>query len=57
MEKIADFAVAVVLMAALMGNVDRLNHWVQVATAKVLWESRASNWGTPRFFPEKRNSR
>jgi hypothetical protein len=57
MGKLADFAVTVVLLAAMMGNVDRLNHWVQLATAKVFWESRASNWGSPIFFPEKKISR
>ena len=54
MGKLADFAVTVVIMAALMGNVDRLNRWVQLATAKVLWESRSSNLGSPHFFPEKK---
>ncbi len=43
-DKISSFAMA--------GNLDRLNHWVQVATSKVLWESRASAWGSPRFWPE-----
>ena len=56
-KKLADFAVAVVITAAMMGNTGRLNHWVQLATTKVLWESRSSNWGSPRFFPEKKNSR
>ena len=52
MGKLADFAVTIVLLATMMGNVDRLNHWVQLATAKVLWESRSSNWGSPIFFPD-----
>ena len=43
-DKITSFAISVVVMAAIAGNLDRLNHWVQVATAKVLWESRASAW-------------
>ena len=52
LDKISSFGIAVVIMAAMAGNLDRLNRWVQVATAKVLWESRASAWGSPRFWPE-----
>ncbi len=50
--KLGDFAIGVVIAAAIAGNLDRLNRWVQVATAKVLWESRASTWGSPRFWSE-----
>jgi hypothetical protein len=51
-DKIASLAITVVVIAAIAGNLDRLNYWVQVATAKVLWESRASAWGSPHFWPE-----
>ncbi len=51
-DRITNFAITVVLMAAVAGNLDRLNH-CQVATAKVLWESRASAWCTPQFWPEQ----
>ncbi len=54
LDKISSFAITVVIMAAMAGNLDRLNHWVQVATAKVLWESRTSAWGSPRFWPEQK---
>ena len=52
-DRITNFAITVGIMAAVAGNLDRLNHWVQLTTAKVLWESRASAWGTPRFWPEQ----
>jgi hypothetical protein len=52
LEKLANFAITVVVMAAVAGNLDRLNLWVQVATQKILWESRASAWGSPNFFLE-----
>lgn len=52
-DKISSFAITVVIIAAMSGNLDRLNHWVQVATAKVLWESRASTWGSPHFWSEQ----
>ena len=53
LDKNSSFAITVVIMTAMAGNLDRLNHWVQVATAKVLWESRASAWGSPQFWPER----
>jgi hypothetical protein len=49
-DKLATFAMSVVITAALAGNLDRLTLWVHTATAKVLWESRASAWGSPYFF-------
>ena len=52
-DEISSFAITVVMMAAVAGNLDRLNNWVQVATTKVLWASRASAWGSPRFWPEQ----
>ena len=57
LDKISSFAITVVIMAAMAGNLDRLNYWVQVAAAKVLWESRASAWGSPRFWPEQNHNR
>jgi hypothetical protein len=50
---VGKFAVAVVLAAAVAGHLDDLNRWVQVATAKIVWESRTATWGSPIFFPEK----
>ena len=54
-DKIGQIAAAVVIAAALAGNLDTLNRWVQVATAKLLWESRTSTWGSPKFWPENEN--
>ncbi len=53
LDKISSFAITVVIIAAVAGNIDRLQNWVQVATAKVLWESRSSAWGSPRFWPDR----
>ncbi|MGZ3749485.1 MAG: hypothetical protein ACXVCE_09025 [Bacteriovorax sp.] len=53
LDKISSFAITVVIMAAIAGNLDRLTLWVHTATAKVLWESRASAWGSPTFFIDK----
>ena len=52
-EKIGQFAVGIVIAAAIAGNLDTLNRWVYIATAKLLYESRTSTWGSPIFWPEK----
>lgn len=44
----------VVLMAAATGNIDKLQMWVWKAQANVVRESRTSNWGSPRFFQNRR---
>ncbi len=51
-DKIGQFAAAVVLAAAVAGHLDTLNRWVQVATARLVWESRTATWGSPIFFRE-----
>lgn len=51
-DKIGQIAAAVVIVAAVAGHLDTLNHWVQVATAKLVWESRTSTWGSPIFLSE-----
>lgn len=50
LDKLTSFAISVVLAAALMGNLDRLQLWVIKAQAKLLYESRASAWGSPSVF-------
>ena len=52
-EPIIKFASGVVIAAAIAGNLDTLNRWVYVATAKLLWESRTATWGSPHW-PEHR---
>ncbi len=55
LDRIGQFAAGVIIAAALAGNLDRLNRWVYVATAKLLYESRTSTWGSPIFWPENEN--
>ncbi|MGZ3806188.1 MAG: hypothetical protein ACXVB4_18385 [Pseudobdellovibrionaceae bacterium] len=50
MEKLTEFAIAVVLAVALTGNLDKFTYEVHIATLKLLKESQASKWGSPRFF-------
>jgi len=46
--------VAVVLLFAGSGKLDVLQKWVWKAEAKVIYESRSSARGSPRFFPNKK---
>ena len=49
-DKLATWAMGIVIAAALTGQLDRLQLLIWQAQAKVLYEARASNWGSPRFF-------
>ena len=55
-EKLIPLAVGVVPMAAATGNIDKLQMWIWKAQAKVIQQSRTSNWGSPRFFPDRQFS-
>jgi hypothetical protein len=44
----------IVFSFALIGKLDVLQLWIWKAQAKVVYESRTSTWGSPRFFPEKK---
>jgi hypothetical protein len=48
--KIVEIATAVVIAAYLSGHLREFNRWVYLQTAQVLWESRSSAWGSPKFF-------
>lgn len=49
-DKLTNFAITIVLAAALAGNLDYLTRWVYVARAKLIYESRTSPCGSPNFF-------
>ena len=55
-DKLTDFAITIVLAAALAGNLDSFTKWVYVARAKLLYESRTETWGSPNFFKVRENS-
>lgn len=52
-DKLATWAMGIVIATAMTGQLDRLQFLIWKAQAKVLYESRASNWGSPRFFSQK----
>ena len=51
LDKLFAWIIGIVLMFAAAGQLDVLQSWVWQAQAKVIYESRSSNWGSPRFFP------
>jgi len=56
-DKLTDFVITIVLTAALAGNLDSLTKWVNVATAKLVYESRSETWGSPRVWREQDNKK
>ena len=52
-DKLTDFAITVVLAAALAGNLDSFTKWVYVARAKLLYESRIETRSSPDFFKNR----
>ncbi len=50
LEKLFTWIIGVVIAYAATGNLDTLQAWVWRAQAKVIYESRTSTWGSPRFF-------
>lgn len=50
LDKFFAWVVAVVIAFASTGQLNVLQTWVWRAQAKVIYESRTSTWGSPRFF-------
>lgn len=51
-EKLFEWVVVIVMAFALTGNLDTLTRWVYCAQAKVVYETRASNWRSPSIFKD-----
>lgn len=56
LEPIMKYATGVVIAAAIAGHLGSLNRWVWVETAKLLWESRTSTWGSPHWVEKSSKS-
>lgn len=52
LDKLFAWVVGVVMMFAVTGKLDVLQAWIWRAQAKLIYESRSSAWGSPRFFPQ-----
>ncbi len=50
LDKLFAWVISVVIGFAATGNLDVLQRWIWRAQAKVIYESRSSQWGSPRFF-------
>lgn len=55
LEKLFTWIIAVVIAFAATGQLDVLQAWVWRAQTKMIYESRASTWGSPRFFTERQS--
>lgn len=52
LEKLFIWITGIVIAFASTGQLDTLQDWIWRSQAKVIFESRSSNWGSPRFFKE-----
>lgn len=50
LEKLFTWIMGIVIAFAATGQFDVLQAWVWRTQAKVIYESRTSTWGSPRFF-------
>ena len=50
LDKLFSWIVGIVIACAAVGQLDALQNWVMRAQARVIYESRSSTWGSPRFF-------
>jgi len=51
LDKLFSWVAGIVIAFAIMGKLDVLQAWIWRAQAKVIYQSRTSTWGSPRFFP------
>jgi hypothetical protein len=51
-DKLYFWTVGLVIAAAIAGHLEELQRSIWLAQANLIRESRASDWGSPRFFPE-----
>ncbi|MGE3386041.1 MAG: hypothetical protein AB7K41_04870 [Bdellovibrionales bacterium] len=51
LDKLFTWIAVIVIAFAVMGKLDVLQAWIWRAQAKVVYQSRTSTWGSPRFFP------
>ncbi len=52
LDKLFMWIIGIVMAFAATGQLDTLQAWIWKAQAKVIYESRSSNWGSPRLFKQ-----
>lgn len=50
LDKLFSWVAGIVIAFAVMGKIDVLQAWIWRAQATVVYQSRTSTWGSPRFF-------
>ena len=55
LEKLFTWIIGVVIAFSAADKLDVLQAWVWHAQVKVIYESRTSTWGSPRFFTEQQS--
>ncbi len=50
LDQLFSWIAGIVIASAAVGQLDTLQNWVWRTQAKVIYESRTSTWGSPRFF-------
>ncbi len=50
LDKMFVWVTAVVIAFASVGKLDVLQKWIWQAQTKIIYESRTSTWGSPKFF-------
>ncbi len=56
LDKLTGFAIKAAIAAAFVGQLPAFTKWVQIQTAKVLYASRTSTWGSPIFFEAQKTN-
>lgn len=50
LDKLFSWIAGIVIAFTVMGKLDVLQSWIWRAQAQVVYQSRTSTWGSPRFF-------
>lgn len=50
LDKFFSWIAGIVIAFAVVGKLDVLQMWIWRTQARVVYESRTSTWGSPRFF-------
>lgn len=54
LDKLYAWIVSIAIGFAATGNLDVLQRWIWRAQARIIYESRSSQWGSPRFWSQSR---
>ncbi len=49
LDKLFSWVIGIVVLSASVGKLNILQAWIWKAQAQVIYESRTSSWGSPRF--------